>query len=225
MLTIELAGESVTLLHERALHWPRRRALILADLHLGKAAAFRALGAPAPEAATAHDLRRLDLLLNQTRAERLIILGDLLHARAGLADCVLSAAGDWARRAEARGVSITLVRGNHDLAAGDPPDDWGVECCDPPCRDGPFAYRHEPHETSGAYTLCGHLHPSVMLDCPTGVSMRTRCFWFSPAVGVLPAFGSFTGAKVFRPRPGDRVYLVGEDAVVEAPVAAASAQR
>ena len=43
---VTLAGETVELLAGRALHWPRARAVFVADVHLGKAAAFRAGGVP-----------------------------------------------------------------------------------------------------------------------------------------------------------------------------------
>jgi uncharacterized protein len=46
MLTI--AGEDVLLLPERALFWPRACALVVADVHWGKAASFRAAGIPIP---------------------------------------------------------------------------------------------------------------------------------------------------------------------------------
>ena len=78
-----LAGESVELHAERAMHWPRARTLFVADVHLGKAAAFRAGGVAIPRGATANDLARLTALIERTRATRLVILGDFLHAAAG----------------------------------------------------------------------------------------------------------------------------------------------
>ena len=78
-----LAGESVELLAERAIHWPGGHTLFVADVHLGKAAAFRAGGVAIPRGATAHDLARLDGLIERTRARRLVVLGDFLHAAAG----------------------------------------------------------------------------------------------------------------------------------------------
>ena len=45
------AGEPLHLLPERALWWPAARVLFVADLHLGKAATYRALGQPVPAAA------------------------------------------------------------------------------------------------------------------------------------------------------------------------------
>ena len=82
-LTTTLAGEEVVMLPERALYWPRARTLFLADLHWGKAATFRASHVPVPIGTTASDLARLSRALTRTGASHLVILGDLLHARAG----------------------------------------------------------------------------------------------------------------------------------------------
>ncbi|RBD77516.1 phosphoesterase, partial [Xanthomonas oryzae pv. oryzae] len=41
---LQLAGETVELLGERALYRPAHRALLIADLHLGKADVFRRAG-------------------------------------------------------------------------------------------------------------------------------------------------------------------------------------
>ena len=46
-------------------------------------AALKSLGVPVPEATTSQDLARLTRFVQQTRCERLIVLGDLLHARDG----------------------------------------------------------------------------------------------------------------------------------------------
>ena len=78
-----LCGEQVELLAARALHWPRERTVFVADVHLGKAAAFRAGGVPLPRGSTAADLARLARVLQQTGARRLVVLGDFLHARGG----------------------------------------------------------------------------------------------------------------------------------------------
>jgi len=61
-----------------------------ADLHLGKAATFRRAGIPVPEGTSARDLARLATLVRDTGADRLLILGDLFHARVGCTERVLS---------------------------------------------------------------------------------------------------------------------------------------
>ena len=66
--------------------------------------------------------------------------------------------------------------------------------------------------------LCGHLHPGVRLH-PAGRTkrpgMRTPCYWFGGTLGVLPAFGRFTGCAMIRPRERDRVFVVGNGRVIE----------
>ena len=109
------------LLPERALFWPRAGTLVVADLHWGKGATFRAAGIPIPVGTTSDDLARLDGALLRTGARRLVVLGDLFHARAGrIATHTLAELRRW--RGAAPELEILLVRGNHDRHAGDPPD-------------------------------------------------------------------------------------------------------
>src|SRR5258708_21848410 len=98
LTTVTLAGERVELFAERALYWPRGRTLFVADVHLGKAAAFRAGGVPLPGGTTAGDLARLARLIAATRAERLVVLGGFLHAAAGRTDAPARAVSAWRRR-------------------------------------------------------------------------------------------------------------------------------
>src|SRR5258706_7423120 len=104
-----LDGERVELLAARALHWPRERTLFVADVHLGKAAAFRAGGVPLPRGATAADLARLARLCAQTDARRLVILGDFLHAKSGRVAALDAAFLQW--RTAHDGIDLVLVRG------------------------------------------------------------------------------------------------------------------
>jgi len=210
---IELAGESLQLLPQRAIWWNRTSTLIISDLHLGKAAAFRHSGIPVPEAMTDADLARLTRLIQRTRAERLIILGDLIHARQGRCDAVIDSVSRW-RNANAA-LSVTLIRGNHDDRAGDPPSEWNITCESGPFTDAPFIYRHDPLDDPRGYVLCGHIHPAVRLFGNGGAAMRAHCFWIGPRCTVLPAFGSFTGAKVIRPGAHDRIFALNADEVNE----------
>ncbi|HEU0078482.1 MAG TPA: metallophosphoesterase [Longimicrobiaceae bacterium] len=111
-LEIELCGERLVLLPERAAYRPRARALLVADPHFGKAAAFRALGVPVPGGTTAETLARLAAAVERTGAEAVVFLGDVLHAKQGRAAKTLEALAAW-RRAHPR-LELTLVRGNHD---------------------------------------------------------------------------------------------------------------
>ncbi len=211
-----LAGETVALLPQRALLWPRDGVLFVADAHFGKDAAFRAAGVPVPGGTTAGTLAVLDALLDAHDVAHLVFLGDFLHARAGRTPATLEALAAW--RARRRGTAMTLVRGNHDRHAGDPPDVLAIETVPEPLRIGPFAACHEPAEIPGAYALAGHLHPAFVLRGRAHQSARLPCFLLGPRCGVLPAFGEFTGMHPVRPGPGGRVFVVADDNVLAVPL-------
>jgi DNA ligase-associated metallophosphoesterase len=207
-----LAGERVILMPERALYWPRGEALVIADPHFGKAAAFRALGVPVPEQTTRDNLARLDAALARTDAQRLIVLGDFLHAKRGRSPDLLDALARW--RAAHAALPILLVRGNHDDRAGDPPEEWGIECREEPVACAPFVWRHEPAPAVSGYVLAGHVHPAVNLSGAGGLSATLPCFYFGREHGLLPAFGDFTGTATIRPRAGEQVYVLADGAVL-----------
>jgi DNA ligase-associated metallophosphoesterase len=209
---VEIAGERLVLLPEHALYRPSTATLMVADPHWGKAAAFRAAGLPVPGGTTSAGLERLSRALERTGARRLVVLGDLLHAREGRAPRTLEAVRSWRKRHAA--LEIRLVRGNHDRHAGDPPPELGIECCDPPCLDAPFVLDHHPHPSPAGYVLAGHVHPSVTLRGAGRQRKRLPCFHFGARVGLLPAFGDFTGTADVAVLPGDRVFVVADGEVI-----------
>jgi DNA ligase-associated metallophosphoesterase len=209
---LDLCGERVRLLPERGLVWERTATLVAADLHWGKAAAFRAAAIPVPAGTTSEGLARLGRALDRTVARRLVVLGDLFHARRGRVPSLHDAIQNW--RAARPGLEIVLVRGNHDRGAGDPPAVWDVRCVNEPWVEGPFAFRHFPEESPEGYTLAGHLHPAVRLAGVGRQRATLPCFLFGDRVGLLPSFGPFTGRALVRPKSGERVFVIAGDEVV-----------
>ena len=210
----EVAGERVVLLPERALFRPATGELLVADAHWGKAATFRAAGIAVPGGTTAEGLARLDAALERTGAREIVFLGDLFHARPGKTAAVLAEVRGW--RARHPALRLTLVRGNHDRGAGDPPPDLGFRVADPPLASAPFVYAHHPEPDSRGYVLAGHVHPAAILRGRARARERLPCFHFGAAVGILPAFGAFTGAATVAPLPGDQVFVVAGDEVLRA---------
>jgi DNA ligase-associated metallophosphoesterase len=207
-VTALLAGERVVLLAERALYWPRMATLFVADVHFGKGAAFRAGGVALPRGATAADLARLSSLLDTTRATRLVVLGDFLHAAAGRVPALDAAFRNW--RESHADLAIVLVRGNHDAHAGDPPAGWRVEVVADPHPLAPFILCHEPTKPRTGFALCGHVHPGVHLSGPAFDSARLPCFVLGARQALLPAFGRLTGLALVRANPGEiRVAIAG----------------
>jgi DNA ligase-associated metallophosphoesterase len=206
-----VTGERLVLMPERAVFWPETSTVLVADLHFGKAAFFRSKGFAVPAGTTADTLQRLGRVLEVTGAQRLIILGDILHARQEAQTGFQDQVSRWRDQYP---VEMWLVRGNHDRNAGDPPANWRIEVLEEPYRSGPFALCHVPSPVAGAYTLAGHLHPVVRLEGMGRDRQTLPCFWMGTAVGVLPAFGSFTGSAIVQPERGDQVFVLAEANVV-----------
>jgi uncharacterized protein len=213
MSRVEVGGAELQLLPGKAMWWPAEATLLVADAHIGKAVSFRRLGVPVPEATTGGTLDALDALLAAHDARRIVFLGDLLHSRHAHAPDTLAAFAAW--RALRPEIELVLVRGNHDDRAGDPPPAWGVHCVDEPFAlpGAPgLALCHHPEPRRGVYVLAGHDHPCITVG--HGIDrLRLPCFHLGARVGVLPAFGTFTGMHPIRRRAGDRVFVVADNAV------------
>ena len=223
MLEVRLAGHPIGLHPSGAVWLVETQTLLVADAHFGKAVSFRRLGVPVPRGTTTETLDVLSALVAETGARRIVFLGDFLHSARSHAAGTLGALARW--RAAHAGLALTLVRGNHDDRAGDPPAALNIEAVDEPLMLGPFALCHHPQPVAGAYVLAGHWHPCVSLGGRANDRLRLPCFWLGDdtgaepavAVGVLPAFGSFTGMHPIERRAGDRVFVVADEAIRELP--------
>lgn len=227
---------------QRALWWQPEKTLLVADVHLGKGATFRARGQPLPRGGSSRDLQRLSALVAQLRAQRLVVLGDFWHSRQGLTPALFHALQHWRR--QHTHLHVILVRGNHDraISKGNVPASLGIELVDEPFPLAPGLYAcHAPllqlpnlllagnddslsrapplvsANASEAFYLAGHLHPAVRLMGKGHDSTRLPCFVWQPGQLVLPAFGSLTGHLTLDlsslQRSGARVGIVAPDAV------------
>ncbi len=179
-----LAGEHVRLFAQRALHWPARRLLVIADLHLGKDDVFRSAGIALPAGGSQADLVRLSTMLEHTQAARLLVLGDFIHGTAGVARWREA----WRSFRSRHQISVEVVLGNHDR--GLDADGLGIEVIAEALAEGPFRFSHE-HETGhSGVCISGHVHPVVRLPA-LGASFPV--FHLQQGGLVLPAFSAMTG--------------------------------
>lgn len=206
MPAVTIAGEPMRLCGDRALFWPARSRLLLADLHLGKGDTFRRHGIALPSGGTRHDLHRLSALAARTGAREAWILGDVLHA----------AATDtrWRRDFEAwrrddAALRLLALSGNHDRMLATAGLD--IELAGAAVDDGPFAFRHAPVRHRSLHVVCGHLHPVVAWHA---LRRRFPAFWLRADATVLPAFSAFTGGLVVGRDAGARRYACVDGEVV-----------
>ncbi len=106
-----LAGHSLLLLPQRAVYIDSLRALLVSDLHLGKAETFQRQGLPIPRQVNQATLDRLQALCDTYHPQCLWVLGDLFHSAAAHGDGLLE---EWQTFLEGAGVRAEVVLGNHD---------------------------------------------------------------------------------------------------------------
>lgn len=206
--TVHAASHTLTLLPQRAVWWAAARTLLVADVHLGKGAAFRALGQPVPRGSSAANLEVLSHLIASHRAERLLVLGDWWHSREGLSAPLRERITTW--RAAHASLDVGVVVGNHDQPIQATLAELGLTPLQEPFFAAPdLTLWHDVKANdaaSDAFHLSGHIHPAVRVPLGAGGSVRAPCFVWTPQHLLLPAFGQLTGHHTLR---ADDVRLQG----------------
>lgn len=205
---IELLGERLILLPERAIWWPAQNALIIADLHWGKSAHFRKAGIAMPLETQVQDGNRLAKIIAETGCKKLIVAGDLFHSRHNKE---VEQFGYW-REAHSE-LEIDFIIGNHDILTDDIYQQLKLTIYKEGLAIGPFYISHDAVEHPELFVIHGHVHPGLSVP---GIGGKTLPgFFVGKNCMVLPAFGQFTG--FFRVKASNymRIYLIGDGEVVK----------
>lgn len=189
---ISLFGLRLQLLDDKALYLPEADALLVSDVHLGKAETFQSFGIPISNQVNQENLGRLRSLCQQLNPTHLFILGDLFHSEQSLVPEVLI---DWDLFLKEVKAHTTLIVGNHDrrLISALPP--FAMDAQAEAITLGPIVLSHEPEiQHPSTLNICGHIHPVIKLRSPTD-SLRLPCFFVEHDQKrlTLPSFGEFTG--------------------------------
>lgn len=210
-MKVEISGELFELLPNKAMFWPKMKALLLADLHLGKINHFRKSGIALPSKANDKNIEMLVDLIHQVRPDRVLCLGDLFHSHYN---------PEWEVFGEVirhfSNISFELIMGNHDIMSELQYQRKGVLLHDSLVLAN-FILTHHPLDQipPGHYNLAGHIHPGVVLYGKGRQSLTLPCFHFGIRQGLLPAFGVFTGLARIRPAREDRVFVVLQDKIID----------
>jgi len=220
-LSITLAGEELWLLPEKALYWPAKRTLLVADVHLGKEHAFARRGVAIPLGPSTKTLQRLALALRTTEAQHCIVLGDFFHDAPTVSDSWLPQLAAFVD--QHAHISFTIVAGNHDHPLGQTLVDERIIWQQNLLISAPFVLQHAPGSDTRGHVLAGHIHPVITVSKRHRRSIYGPCFWQQEHCTVLPAFGEFTGGHRVQPKPQDNIFLTGPDCVVAIPTKAVKA--
>jgi uncharacterized protein len=112
---------------------------------------------------------------------------------------------------------MDIVMGNHDKIPASKFRSNAIDVNDCDLMIPPFTFCHHPQEgiVFDKYFVSGHIHPVFCIQGMANQSVRLPCFYFSKTQAVLPSFGYFTGGFEIKRKPGDQVYLVMENSIVE----------
>lgn len=211
----KIADEQLALLPERALYWPARRLLVVADTHFGKGSIFARHGIAVPGGPDSLDQQRISQLLQHTGAARLLILGDFLHGELQHDSPAARQLEGWL--AALHPVTVELVTGNHDRTAArgwQAPMSWQGD----QLAEGPFCFTHDASQvrgTGGRFRIGGHVHPVVAIGGLRKRRVRVPVFWERTDSLVLPSFGLFTGGYRIKRSDGGSVFAAGPEDVLE----------
>ena len=211
MTRATIQGQTFILHPFKGIFWEEEQCMLIADLHLGKAAHFRKAGIPVPPGVSDANWDRLISLLFDFKPGRVLFLGDLFHS------VYNQSCEDFEQIIhQFSQISFELVKGNHDILQDRFYESANLKVYENSYRLGPFLFTHHPLDEvpSGQYNLAGHIHPSVRLMGQARQTLRLPCFYFGANKGILPAFGAFTGMATIRPKKGDEIYVIAQDEVL-----------
>ena len=186
---IEINGNNFCLHSNKTLFWEDLDALIISDVHLGKASHFQKSGLPVPSILGHEDLNQIAKIIFDQNPAQVIFLGDLFHSKQN---------EEWTWFLEWMGhfpeVKFTLVEGNHDRSIM-PILPKNLEAINLLEHNG-IQLTHEPIQSvdTDKFNIAGHIHPGAILKGRGKQSIKLPCFWMYKNQLILPAFGNLTGS-------------------------------
>ncbi len=204
-----IAGETVFLLPQKALWWPAQKALIVADVHWGKAGHFRRHGMAIPARATTRSEERLTEVIALTDPQKIVFAGDLFHSEH---NAEVAAFADWA--AHYTNIELHLVLGNHDILGEDFYKKCGLITHPETLEMPPFIIAHDALPAAGKLVIHGHIHPGMKLHGAARQTIAVPCFALDKKRFILPAFGTFTGCFWLQKSAFSELYAVGDEEVI-----------
>lgn len=206
-------AEDILLDGRLALYHQRQRWLAVADLHFGYEISQRAAGRLTPMWGMDSSEERLMDLISDYQPRHLVILGDLVHDRASVAE---------AQRLLERIAALTepiVLAGNHDRhVAG------SIAMLDSWESDGFFLHHgHCVADAGDRIQIIGHHHPAGNISDGAGLRLKLPAFVQQGNCWIMPAFSPWAGGVVWPADEESRVWLCSPARILRLPQSAAAA--
>ena len=203
--SIQLVGQNWQALPQKALFWMEQNALLISDLHLGRAAHLRKNGYALNESAHLLDIQNIQSLLSQQNYKTIYILGDLFHSHtlgndSFLKELICESNANW-----------ILIKGNHDVFENEVYLELGFNEVFTELKfDHQILLKHEPstQDLKRYFCISGHLHPGYRIRGKAKQAITLPCFYFGKQQIILPAIGMLTGLYRLKKRLKNEVFVV-----------------
>ncbi|MDZ4840259.1 MAG: ligase-associated DNA damage response endonuclease PdeM [Bacteroidota bacterium] len=206
-----IRNQNLEFLPERAIHWLEKNALILSDVHIGKANFFRAEGIPISNQIVLTDIEKLNFLIDRYNPDDIYILGDLFHNHRNK---------EWDLFCEFREsvseINFHLIIGNHDIFPMQYYLAANIIVYESQLEIKPFTFIHDeiPNPPNDCFQFSGHIHPGITINIGVRQNVTLPCYHIKVGKILLPAFGRFTGLVKIVPSKGDCVLAIAEGKVL-----------
>ncbi|WP_221394546.1 ligase-associated DNA damage response endonuclease PdeM [Dyadobacter sp. NIV53] len=209
-MQIEIRENHFLLLSQRAIFWEEKQTLLIGDLHLGKITHFRKEGIAVPNIAAENNFLRLNELVQNTGASRIIFLGDLFHSKYN---------SEWetftAWRNQHHYIDMIIVIGNHDILPVNMFLEADLQVFENDFEEDGFIFTHHPKTEfdHSKFIFAGHIHPVFTSYGKGRQSVRLPCFVIDKNQAIVPSFGVFTGGFPMDLADNRKIYVTTETKV------------
>lgn len=200
---------------EKTIFWEKQNTLILADLHIGKQGHRRNKKKAASPVNDKETLHRLFSQILYTKAEQLIIVGDISHSKSEKETEIFKR---W--RNDFSGLTIRLVNDNPGLLNDSWYDEMNITRSEYLLISN-FSFCHHPDELNNkpavlnTYTFSGHVHPCIKVKGKSKLGSPFPCFYFKNNYAVLPSFSQLNGFSKVVPQKGENIFAIVDNGLLQ----------
>lgn len=202
------------MLPQKAVFFPLKKILVIADMHIGKLVHFRRKGIFAPLRKTNEDLEMMLSLIRKFQPTEVVFLGDLFHSE------INSECGHFIKTIEHfPEIRFTLTKGNHDIIPDALFKETGIEITDERLLDNHLVLRHQLPEKRHEefFYIIGHIHPGYRFQGKGRQRYSLPCFHLTNHSLTLPAFGIHTGMAIPDFLNSDEIYVIMNEEIIRMP--------
>lgn len=181
------------------IHIKSMKALVCSDLHLGYEGIMAKKGTLLPKVNLKSITDMLTAALEKTKAKQIIVDGDIKNEFSTVDQEEFNELYDFIQFGKERGVSMVLIKGNHDNFVERYREPFKLEVHRQEAKIAKYLFFHGeelPRDLKGVdLMIMGHEHPSIGIYNAVGTKEKVRCFLYGAykrvPLLVLPAMNYY----------------------------------